>query len=337
MTMGIDLSPIWAFIIAFGLMMYVLMDGFDLGIGILSPFVRGRAERDTMVNSVAPVWDGNETWLVLGGAALLAAFPLAYSIILSALYLPLILMLAGLIWRGVAFEFRFKAGEVHKPFWDKAFAWGSYIATFFQGVAVGAFINGFEVANGAYAGGLFDWLTPFSVFTGAGLLVAYALLGAGWLVMKTEGELQQRIRRLARPLALALLGVIIVISLWTPYAHPEVAARWFSLPNMLFFAPVPLLVLFATWAILWSLARDSHAAPFLLALLLMFLGYTGLAISFWPHIVPPNISIWDAAAPPQSMGFTLVGALFIIPFILGYTAWSYYVFRGKVRPGEGYH
>ena len=335
--MGIDLPLLWMIIIVFGLMMYVIMDGFDLGIGILFPFVPDRADRDIMVNTVAPVWDGNETWLVLGGAALLAAFPLAYSVILSALYLPMILMLAGLIWRGVAFEFRFKADEAHRPFWDKAFAWGSYIATFCQGVALGAFINGFAVSDGAYAGGPIDWLTPFGLFTGLGLLVAYALLGSTWLVMKTEGKLQSRMKELARPVAIAVLFAIAIVSLWTPFSHPEVAARWFALPNVVLFSPVPVLVLLATWALLRTLKRDSHAAPFLLALSLLFLGYTGLIISLWPHIIPPTISIWDAASPPESMGFTLVGALLIIPFILAYTAWSYYVFRGKVKAGEGYH
>lgn len=335
--MGIDLPLVWAVIIGFGLMMYVIMDGFDLGIGILFPFVRNRDDRDTMVNSVAPGWDGNETWLVLGGAALLAAFPLAYAVILSALYLPLMLMLAGLIWRGVAFEFRFKADEAHKPFWDKAFAWGSYIATFSQGLALGAFINGFEVKDGAYAGGLFDWLTPFSLFTGIGLLFAYALLGATWLVMKTEDALQHRMRELGRPIAVALLLVIAIVSFWTPFTHTDIASRWFSLPNLFFFSPVPVLVVLATWALLKTLGGEGHAAPFLLSLILLFLGYTGLAISIWPNIIPPSISIWQAASPPQSMGFTLVGALFIIPFILAYTSWSYYVFRGKVRTGEGYH
>ena len=335
--MGIDLPLLWAIIIGFGLMMYVIMDGFDLGIGILFPFVRDREDRDVMVNSVAPVWDGNETWLVLGGAALLAAFPLAYAVILSALYLPLMMMLAGLIWRGVAFEFRFKADDAHKPFWDKAFMWGSYVATFSQGLALGGFINGFEVRDGAYAGGFLDWLSPFSLFTGFALLIGYALLGATWLIMKTEGQLQQRMRALGRPIALAVLAAVVVVSLWTPFAHADIAARWFSLPNLFFFAPVPVLVALATWALLKSLGGDSHAAPFLLALFLLFLGYTGFGISLWPNIIPPAISIWDAAAPPQSMGFTLVGALFIIPCILAYTAWSYYVFRGKVKPGEGYH
>jgi cytochrome d ubiquinol oxidase subunit II len=335
--MGIDLPLVWAVIIAFGLMMYVVMDGFDLGIGILFPFIRDRQERDTMVNTVAPVWDGNETWLVLGGAALMAAFPLAYSVLLSALYLPLVAMLAGLIWRGVAFEFRFKADEGHRPFWDKAFAWGSYIATFSQGICLGAFINGFEVKGPSYMGGTFDWLTPFSLFTGLGLVVAYALLGSTWLIMKTEGALQQRMIALARPATLVLLVVIGIVSLWTPLAHPEIAERWFVLPNLIFFAPVPLLVLATSWAILKVLQRQTHAAPFLLTLVLLFLGYSGLAISLFPNIIPPGISIREAAAPPQSMGFTLVGALFIIPVILAYTAWSYYVFRGKVRQGEGYH
>jgi cytochrome d ubiquinol oxidase subunit II len=336
--MGIDLPVIWAVIIAFGLMMYVVMDGFDLGIGILFPFVRDRADRDTMVNTVAPVWDGNETWLVLGGAGLLAAFPLAYSVLLSALYLPIMLMLAGLIWRGVAFEFQFKADEGHRPFWDKAFAWGSYIATFFQGVSLGAFITGFKVTGRAYQGGFLDWLTPFSLFTGVALLVAYALLGATWLIMKTDGALQQRMIVLARPITLVLFGAIGIVSLWTALAHPLVAARWFALPNILFFAPVPLLVLATTWGMLRVLRRkETHVAPFGLALFLLFLGYSGLAISLWPNIIPPGISIRDAAGPDQSLGFTLVGALLIIPCILGYTAWSYYVFRGKVKAGEAYH
>ena len=335
--MGIDLPLLWAVIIGFGLMMYVIMDGFDLGIGILFPFVRDREDRDTMVNSVAPVWDGNETWLVLGGAALMAAFPIAYAVVLSALYLPLMLMLAGLIWRGVAFEFRFKADESHKPFWDKAFIWGSYTATFSQGLALGAFINGFEVEGDAYAGGVFDWLTPFSLFTGFGLVVAYALLGSTWLVMKTEGGLQRRMRELGKPVTLVVLATIVAVSIWTPLAHPDIAGRWFSLPNLYYFAPVPLCVALAGWLLIRMLAADSHAAPFVLALALLFLGYSGLAISLWPNIIPPSMSIWQAAAPPQSMGFALVGALFIIPFILAYTAWSYYVFRGKVKAGEGYH
>jgi cytochrome bd ubiquinol oxidase subunit II len=335
--MGIDLPILWTIIIAFGLMMYVVMDGFDLGIGILFPFIPDRHDRDTMVNTVAPVWDGNETWLVLGGAGLFAAFPLAYSVLLSALYLPLVLMLVGLICRGVSFEFRFKADEAHRHFWDVAFSGGSYVAAFSQGVALGAFINGFHVTGPSYQGGALDCLTPFSLFTGVGLLVAYALLGSTWLIMKTEGALQQRMIALAHPVTVALLIGIGIVSLWTPLAHPQIAARWFSLPNIIFFSPVPILTLATTWGILHALRRDPHVVPFGLALFLLFLGYSGLAISLFPNIIPPSVSLWEAAGPPQSMGFTLVGALFIIPIILTYTAWSYYVFRGKVRPGEGYH
>ncbi len=337
MDMGIDLALLWAGIIAFGLMMYVIMDGFDLGIGILFPFVPARDDRDVMVNTVAPVWDGNETWLVMGGAGLMAAFPMAYAVILSALYLPLMAMLAGLIFRGAAFEFRFKADEAHKRLWDWAFAGGSYVATFAQGIALGAFIQGFHVVDGAYAGGLMDWLNPFTLFTGLGVVLAYALLGATWLVMKTEGPLQARMRALGRPAVLILLAAIGVVSIWTPLLHDAVAARWFVMPNLVLFAPVPVLVLLCSWGVLRSLDAGAQALPFVLALVLVFLGYSGLAISLWPNIIPPDISIWDAAAPPQSMGFALVGALFIIPFILMYTAWSYYVFRGKVRAGEGYH
>ena len=267
----------------------------------------------------------------------MAAFPLAYSVLLSALYIPLFLMLAGLIWRGVAFEFRFKADETHRPFWDKAFAWGSYIATFSQGVALGAFINGFKVTGTSYDGGSLDWLSPFSLFTGVSLIVAYGLLGCTWLIMKTEGELQHRVKALARPVTLVLVAAIGIVSVWTPLTHPSIATRWFSFPNIIIFSPVPVLVVVTTWVMMRVLRNEAHASPFLLALLLLFLGYTGLAISLWPNIIPPAISIRGAAGPPESMGFTLVGALFVIPFILAYTAVSYYVFRGKVRAGEGYH
>ena len=335
--MGIDLPLIWFLIIGFGIMMYVIMDGFDLGIGILFPFIPGREDRDTMVNTVAPVWDGNETWLVLGGAGLMAAFPKAYAILLSALYIPALCFLAGLILRGVSFEFRFKADEAHKPFWDKAFMTGSFVAAFFQGVILGAFLEGHRVVNGVAVGDAMSWLSPVSLFTGVGVVVAYALLGAAWLILKTEGRLQERVRAMARPILLTTLVIILIVSIWTPLAHPAIAERWFDWPRILYFAPVPVLVLVAAWAILRSLAGTPHAAPFVWSLILVFLGYSGLVISIWPNIVPPEISIWDAAAPAQSLGFALVGALLIIPFILAYTAWSYYVFRGKVKAGEGYH
>jgi cytochrome d ubiquinol oxidase subunit II len=335
--MGVDLSVLWAVIIFFGVFMYVVMDGFDLGIGMLFPFVPDRHERDVMMNTVAPVWDGNETWLVLGGAGMLAAFPIAYSIILSGLYLPLIFMLLGLIFRGVAFEFRFKAHEHERHIWDKAFIGGSITAAFFQGVALGAFLEGIPVSGRSYSGGPIDWLAPFPLLAGVGVMIAYTLLGSTWLIMKTEGPLQDRMIKVARPFAGLLLLAIVAVSIWTPLAYPDVADRWFSFPNILFLAPVPLLVLLSIWMLLRSLARDPFRVPFLAALALAFLGYSGMAISIWPHIVPPTITIWEAASPASSQGFALVGTLFILPFILMYTVWSYYVFRGKVRAGEGYH
>lgn len=336
--MAIDLSVIWFAIIVFATLMYIVMDGFDLGIGILFCTIRDPEDRNVMVNSVAPVWDGNETWLVLGGAALFGAFPLAYAVIIDALAIPLTLMLVGLIFRGVAFEFRFQATPSHRPFWDLAFLGGSLLATFAQGVVVGAVINGFPVSARAFSGGMLEWLTPFTLFCGLGLSIAYALLGASWLVMKSEEPLQEKMRGASRALLLALLAVIAAISLWTPLAQPAIAARWFSLPNLFFLLPVPLLVLaLSVW--LWRAlgSRDHHARPFLLTLGLVFLGFSGLGISIWPHIIPPGITLWQAAAPPQSQGFMLVGAALIIPVILGYTFWSYYVFRGKVQHGEGYH
>ncbi len=336
--MGIDLSLIWFAIIVFATLMYIVMDGFDLGIGILFPAVQNANDRDVMVNSVAPVWDGNETWLVLGGAALFGAFPLAYAVIIDALTIPMTLMLVGLIFRGVAFEFRFKATPAHRPFWDKAFLGGSILATFTQGIVVGAVIKGFPVSGRTFAGGPFDWLTPFTLFCGLGLVVAYALLGATWLVMKSENALHVQMRQAAKRLLLTLLLVIAVISLWTPFAYPAIASRWFTLPNLLFLLPVPVLVLLLSlwqWRSLNNM--QSEKLPFVLTLGLIFLGFSRLGISIWPHIIPPSITLWQAAAPAQSQGFMLVGALLIIPIILVYTFWSYYVFRGKVQHGEGYH
>ncbi|ROP62205.1 cytochrome d ubiquinol oxidase subunit II [Enterobacter sp. BIGb0383] len=336
--MSLDLPVIWFAIVVFATLMYVVMDGFDLGIGILFAWVRRGDDRDLMVNTVAPVWDGNETWLVLGGAGLFGAFPLAYAVIVDALTIPLTLMLLGLIFRGVAFEFRFKATEAHRPFWDHAFFYGSLLATFTQGIVVGAVISGFPVANNAYAGGPLDWLTPFNLFCGLGLIVAYALLGATWLVMKSEGALFDAMRRAAKGLLLALLLTIALISLWTPLSYPAIASRWFSLPNLFFLLPVPLLVvLFGLWQ--WRSLNNTrhHAVPFLLTLGLIFLGFSGLGISIWPHIIPPEITLWQAASATQSLGFMLPGAMLIIPVILGYTGWSYYVFRGKIQHDEGYH
>lgn len=331
------LPYIWAIVILFAIMMYVVMDGFDLGIGILYPFFQDKEDRDLLMNSVAPVWDGNETWLVLGGAGLLAAFPLAYSIILSACYLPLIFMLMGLIFRGVAFEFRFKAHEHERPFWDKAFIGGSIVATFFQGVTLGAYIQGFDVVERSYTGGPLDWLTPFSIFTGSSLIVGYALLGSTWLIMKTEGHVQAEAYRITKRLVWLLLLAIVVVSLWTPLMDAEIARRWFTLPNLLWLSPVPLLVALCTFFLLRSVTQQAQAAPFLYTLALIFLCYAGFGVSLWPHIIPPDITLQAASSPPQSQAFTLVGTLIILPVILGYTLWAYRVFHGKVRHGEHYH
>ncbi|MDN6089595.1 MAG: cytochrome d ubiquinol oxidase subunit II [Enterobacterales bacterium] len=335
--MGIDLPLIWFAIIIFATLMYIVMDGFDLGIGMLLPVTRDMQERDMMVNTVAPVWDGNETWLVLGGAALFGAFPLAYAVIVDALSIPLTLMLIALIFRGVAFEFRFKALPNHRGFWDKAFIVGSGCATFMQGIVVGAVINGFPVSERTFVGGAFDWLTPFNLFCGIGLMCAYALLGSTWLIMKTSHQLQDKMYRITRPLLLALLVIIAIISIWTPLSHGDIAERWFSWPNIAFLLPVPVLTLVCAGVIWRGTRHGDHYLPFVMTLLLVFLGFSGLGISIWPHIIPPSIDIWQAAAPPQSLGFMLVGALFIIPIILVYTFWSYYVFRGKISADEGYH
>lgn len=335
--MDFDITAVWAAIIFFSVFMYVVLDGFDLGIGMLYPFVKGKRERDTMMNSVAPIWDGNETWLVLGGEGLLLAFPVAYSIILSGLYLPLIFMLVGLIFRGVAFEFRFKANDRERPIWDLAFILGSTVGAFFQGVSLGAFLSGIPVSGRSYAGGPLDWFAPFPLAAGCGVMIAYALLGATWLVMKSEGELHQRMVKLARPFTWLLLGAIAVVSVWTPLSQHRVAERWFSFPNLLLLSPVPLLVAGASFWLLRALKKEPFRQPFAAALALVLLGFTGMAISIWPHIVPPYITIWEAAAPPATQRFALVGTLIVLPLILAYTGWSYYVFRGKVGDTGGYH
>ncbi|MDQ1078340.1 cytochrome d ubiquinol oxidase subunit II [Pseudoroseomonas cervicalis] len=350
------LPLIWAMLIATAVFLYVVMDGFDLGLGILFPWFREKDERDVMVNSVAPVWDGNETWLVMGGAGLFAVFPLAYATIFPAIYLPLILMLLALIFRGVSFEMRFKAATKRaQTWWDRAFSWGSYVAGFCQGIALGAVVQGIRVENRAYAGGWWDWLTPFSLLTGLALLVGYGLLGACWLIWRTEGEIAAKSRRAARILGIATLGAIALVSLIMPFLQPAFFERWFAMPWMLRAAPVPILVAFLAWrffrAIPATAEREAAAAhdptgrhfrwrdgaPFLYALGWFFLSYTGLGISLWPHIVPPSITIWDAAAAPSSLAFLLVGAVVLLPIILGYTAYTYWIFRGKVRVGEGYH
>jgi len=334
--MTLDLVPIWTLILAVGVFMYVLLDGFDLGVGILFPLAPDDRARDLMMASVAPIWDGNETWLVLGGIALFATFPLAFAIILPALYFPILAMLLGLIFRGVAFEFRPTARTTKKR-WDEAFFWGSLIATFAQGCVLGKYVHGFPVEGRQYAGSTFDFLHPFVLGVGAGLVFGYGLLGATWLVMKTEGALQDWAREMARWCLFGVLAFIAMVSIWTPFLDARIAARWFSWPNIAFFAPVPAVTAAIAWWLWVSLRRRRDVAPFVAAMGLFAMCYTGLAISLFPYIVPPKITLWDAASAPQAQAFLLIGTLFLLPIILMYTGWSYWVFRGKVRADSGYH
>ncbi|WP_106640115.1 cytochrome d ubiquinol oxidase subunit II [Allosphingosinicella vermicomposti] len=330
-----DLTVIWAFVIAVAVAMYVLMDGFDLGIGILFPGFKVGKERDQAMNAIAPVWDGNETWLVLGGGGLLAAFPLAYAIVLPALYAPLIAMLLGLIFRGVAFEFRWRDPN-HRRAWDGAFCIGSLVATFAQGITLGALLQGITVEGRAYAGGWWEWLSGFSLLTGAALVIGYALLGSTWLIWKTEGELQADARRYARICYPGLLLAFGAVSLATPFLEGQYYQRWFEYPGLLVTIPMPLIVLVAALFGWRSLSGAKDQMPFVWTLALFLLAMIGLGISIWPDVIPGRVTIWEAAAPEKSQLFMLVGAAVLVPVILIYTAWSYWVFRGKVGE-EGYH
>src|ERR1700730_7141427 len=330
------LPVIWAAIIGLAVAMYVILDGFDLGMGILFPFAASERDRDQMMNSVAPFWDGNETWFVLGGAGMMVAFPLAYSIILPALYLPVIIMLLALVFRGVAFEFRW-IGVTSKPHWTFAFAAGSVLAAFCQGLILGSLIQGITVENGAFAGSAFDWATPFAVLCGLGLVAGYGLLGATWLVMKTEGRVAERARIEAKLLLLAVLAFMAIVSLWTPLAFERIAVRWFSLPNILFFWWVPAATALVSFALLRWLETARDVLPFLASIALFLLGYLGLVISNFPYLVPPSLTIWQTAAAPATQVFMLMGTLVLLPIILGYMIFVYWIFGGKLREGEGYH
>jgi cytochrome d ubiquinol oxidase subunit II len=329
------LPPIWAAVIGFAVAMYIILDGFDLGIGITFPFAHNETERDQMMRSIAPYWDGNETWLVLGGAGLFVAFPRAYAVIMPAVYLPVIVMLLALVFRGIAFEFRVVSRS--QTGWSQAFFIGSLTAAFAQGVILGNLIQGIAVKDGGYAGGPFDWATPFAVMCGLSLIAGYGLLGTTWLAMKTEGAVATRARRQAKYFLLAVLVFMAAVSLWTPLAEPRIAVRWFTLPNFYFLWPVPsatALLAFATWR---GIENGREVPPFLGAVGLFMLGYLGLVISNFPYLVPPSLTIWDTAAAPSSQIFMLLGTLLLLPFVLGYVVLIYWLFRGKVRLGESYH
>jgi cytochrome bd ubiquinol oxidase subunit II len=333
------LPLIWAALIAVAVAMYVVMDGFDLGVGILFTAARDENWRDRMMFSVAPIWDGNETWLILGGGGLLAVFHLAYAILMPALYVPILMMLIALVFRGVAFEFRFKA-ERSKRVWDYAFHYGSLAATFAQGVVLGAFVQGFAVSGRQFAGGTWDFLTPFSLVTGVALVLGYGLLGATWCVMKTTGELELWARQMALRFLAGVVVAMGLVSLWVPFLGRQIEARWFSWPNIVYLAPVPLVTAFVAWRLYRTLQENRTYAPFFLAIALFLLGYLGLGVSLFPYIVPPNLTIWQAANTVNSQLFALVGFAIVMPLTFGYTAYAYWVFRGKVAEdvqASGYH
>jgi cytochrome d ubiquinol oxidase subunit II len=336
MTAVLDFVPIWTLILGMAVFFYVLLDGFDLGVGILYGLAQDTASRNTIMNSIAPIWDGNETWLVLGGLGLLAAFPVAFAVIIPAVYFPILVMLLALVFRGVAFEFRFRDAE-HKTFWDHAFNYGSAIATFAQGTVLGSFIQGYEVTGRQFSGSSFAFLTPFSLMTGVALLFGYGLLGAGWLILKTEGDVQTAARRHGRICLIGVLAAIAVVSIWTPVASPIVAARWFSWPNILILAPVPIATAAAALVTWRALGSRAEILPFAGAILLFVLSFIGIAISLYPMIVPYHFTLWEAASSGRTQAFLLVGTLVLLPVILMYTGWSYWVFRGKVRADIGYH
>jgi len=335
MDLTAQLPLIWAGILGIAVALYVILDGFDLGIGILFPFAKDDAERDRMLASIAPFWDGNETWLVLGGGGLLVAFPRAYSIVMPAFYLPLIVMLLALVCRGVTFEFRGIAQS--KPFWNAVFAAGSTLAGLCQGFVLGGLVQGVKIENGAFAGGPFDWATPFGLLCGIGVVAGYALLGATWLMLKTDGDMARRAAAKAKVLLVAVLVFMAAVSLYTPLAFPRIAQRWFTLPNLIYLSPVPILtapIALAQWRFIGA---QRELAPFLLTVALFLLGYLGLVISTFPYIVPPQLTIWEAAAAPSSQAFMLIGTLVLLPVILCYTGLTYWLFRGKVREGAAYH
>lgn len=332
---GPDFAVILAGFATLAIALYVVLDGFDLGVGILFPFAPRTADRDVMMASLAPIWDGNETWLVLGGMTLLVGFPAAFAILLPAFYMPLALMLFGLVLRGVAFEFRSQGG----PFaiaWSAAFAAGSALAAFCQGAVVGAFVSGdIQVKDLTFAGGPLDWLGLFEVLTGLGVMAGYALLGAGWLIWKTDGPTQTFAREIARPVLLVFGAAIALVSVWTPLALPSVAERWFSGSNLLFLAPLPAAAALLWLAISWNLHGRRDGAPFTLTVLLFLSCLAGLAISLWPWAVPGALDIWAASSEQRTQRIGASALFVIVPIILSYVGFSYWVFRGKVSGAYG--
>jgi cytochrome d ubiquinol oxidase subunit II len=343
MAFGVELSMIWAVLLAIAVFLYVALDGFDLGVGILFPFARDARERDQMQAAIAPVWDGNETWLVLGGGGLMAAFPKAYAALMPALYIPIYLMLLALIFRGVAFEFRHHGVARGARWWTIAFSAGSIVAAMAQGLVLGGFIQGVRLQAGAFAGGALDWLTPFSLLVAIALVIGYALLGATWLVFKAQGELFDRARRWTTQLSLMVALAMGAVSLATLNVDPRVTQHWgltmtsVDWPVFLKVAWLPLAALAVCFGLWRRWKTTPHLTPYLLAVALFLLGYVGLAISLWPYIVPFAMTPADAAAADNALALMLYGALPLLPLILGYTAYVYWLFRAKVGEDAAYH
>ena len=324
----------WVFVLALSTLLYVLLDGFDLGVGILFGLTRDQARRRAMLSAVAPVWDGNETWLVVAGVVLWGAFPVVYATLFSAFYLALLLMLAGLILRGVAFEFRYKT-ERMRWIWDAAFAGGSLVATFIQGLTVGGLVEGLPISNGHYAGGEFGWLSPFAVLCGIGLCLGYALLGACWLVRKCEADVRDAAYRFIPPLSLGLLVFLIVVFVYALAEHLRVMDRWLERPYLLVF---PVIGVVAALVLTASVRDRRDGTPYPMVVLMFLAAFGTLAISFWPYMIPFSITIKEAAAPHSSLAFMFWGeGLFVLPLMLVYTVISYSVFRGKVTPTAGHY
>lgn len=330
-----DLVNLWMCLVGVVIILYVILDGFSLGVGILFPFARDEQQRDIMMAGITPVWDANQTWIVFGGGALFAVFPMIYTVLFSALYVPLFTFLFGLIFRGVAFEFR--ANSSHITAWNRAFFGGSIVAAFAQGLTLGAYITGIKVENGVFAGGAFDWLSPFSIMVGLALIAGYALLGSCYLIIKTTGPVQQRAYTQAWYAAWAVAAFMFVVSVWTPAAAPDIVHRWWTLPRILFVWLFPVMGVAGFIFFLKSVKERSERKPFLASLIMFFSAYLGLQSGVFPYAIIPDVTIYEAAAQPYTQKITLIGVVIILPVVLGYTIYSYWVFRGKVSEDEGYH
>jgi len=324
----------WVTLLAISILLYVLLDGFDLGVGMLFALTRSETNRNAMMAAVVPIWDGNETWLVVTAVILWGAFPIAYSILLSAFYLPLLVMLAGLILRGVAFEYRYKTTRM-RWLWNWSFAGGSFAASFIQGLTVGALVKGLPVANGEYAGGEFGWFSLFAVLCGLGLCIGYALLGACWLVKKSEGELRERAYRLVPYLAVGLLVFLVVVFAYALAENLRVLGRWLERPYLFIF---PVIGALCVAVLAFSVRYRRDDLPFPMVVVIFVAAFGTLAISFWPYIIPFVLTVYEAAAPESSLAFMFWGeGLFIFPLLLLYTAINYSVFRGKVSSTDGHY